>query len=248
MQIYGYTPSVAVAALGVVLFAIAFVGHVFSLFRYKTWYFSLLCFGTFMEIIGYVMRMLSSKSDPYSVPYFVVQYFFIVVAPVFFSAAIYIILSKMIQQLGRSYSPIPPKAILWTFITCDVVATVVQILGAGLVGSAYSSHKNPNTYNNILLAGLAFQVFDFLVFVILFSWFLMKAWGAMSSSLKQFAIATMVATLAVYLRTCFRLAETAQVIQSATSRASQLLTVIHRACKNPFLHMRYTSAASSLRR
>jgi hypothetical protein len=248
MQIYGYTPSIAVGVLGVVLFAIAFVGHVFLVFKHKTWYFSLLCFGTFMEIIGYVMRILSSKSDPYSVPYFVVQYFFIVVAPVFFSAAIYIILSKMIQQLGKNYSPIPPKAILWTFVTCDVVATVVQILGAGLVGSAYSAHKNPNTYNNILLAGLAFQVFDFLVFVVLFSWFLMKAWGAMSSSLKQFAVATMVATLAVYLRTCFRLAETAQVNRFANSRGSQMLTVILRACRNPCHHMRYTSAVSNLRR
>lgn len=192
------------------LFAIAFVGHVFLLFRHKTWYFSLLCLGTFMEIIGYVMRILSSKKDPYSVPFFVVQYFFIVVAPVFFSAAIYVILSKLIQQVGREYSPVPPKLILWTFVTCDVIATVVQILGAALVGSAYSNQKNPNTFNNILLAGLAFQVFDFLIFVILFCWFLSKTWSVMSSSTKQFAAATLVATLAVYLRTCFRLAETAQ--------------------------------------
>jgi hypothetical protein len=221
LQIYGYTPAIALGTLGVALFAIAFAGHVFLLFKHKTWYFSLLCFGTFMEVIGYVMRILSAKEDPYSVPFFVVQYFFIVVAPVFFSAAIYVLLSKMIQRLGKEHSPVPPKLILWTFITCDVIATIVQILGAALVGSAYSNHKNPNTFNNILLAGLAFQVFDFLIFVILFSWFLSKAWNVMSSSMMQFATATMVATLAVYLRTCFRLAETAQVSASAAPCTSE---------------------------
>ena len=35
-----------------------------------------------MEVIGYIARTLSSKNDPYSIPFFVVQYFFIVVAPV----------------------------------------------------------------------------------------------------------------------------------------------------------------------
>lgn len=225
-QIYGYTPAIALGALGVALFAIAFVGHVFLLLTYKTWYFSLLCVGTLMEIIGYVMRILSSKKDPYSVPFFVVQYFFIVVAPVTFSAAIYVILSKMIQRVGKEYSPVPPKLILWTFITCDIIATIVQILGAGLVGSAYSNQKNPNTFNNILLAGLAFQVFDFLIFIILFSWFLSKAWKVMSSSMRQFAVATMFATLAVYLRTCFRLAETAQAIIPAALCASYVLTAV----------------------
>ena len=35
-----------------------------------------------MEIVGYVARILSSRRDPYNVIYFVIQYFFIVVAPV----------------------------------------------------------------------------------------------------------------------------------------------------------------------
>ena len=200
------------------LFTIAFVAHVLLILKHKTWYFSLVCLGTFMEIIGYIMRILSSKKDPYSVPFFVVQYFFIVVAPVFFSAAIYVILSRWIKQVGREYSPVPPKLILWAFIACDVIATVVQILGAALVGSAYSSQKNPNAFNNVLLAGLAFQVFDFFIFVVLFSFVLWKSRKAISPDLKRFGMATLVATLAVYLRTCFRLAETAQVSGSLLAK------------------------------
>ena len=53
------------------------------------------------------------------------QYFFIVVAPVFFSAAIYSLASVMITIYGREYAPMPPKLVLWIFIVCDVVATIV---------------------------------------------------------------------------------------------------------------------------
>lgn len=86
----------------------------------------------------------------------------------------------------------------------------MQIAGAALVGVAYSNGKDPTTPNNILLAGLAFQVFSFAVFIIVFVWFVLKSSKATTSEFKIFAAATFVATLAVYLRTIFRLAETAE--------------------------------------
>ena len=133
-----YTPSLAVGVLGVVLFLIALVAHFYLLLRHRTWYFSPVLVGTIMEIIGYVFRILSSQQDPYSVPWFVVQYFFIVIAPVFFSAAIYAIVSVLINTYGREYSPIPPIVVLAVFITSDVVATIVQIAGAALeIGRAH---------------------------------------------------------------------------------------------------------------
>ncbi|KAF7189313.1 Efflux pump himE [Pseudocercospora fuligena] len=208
--IYGYTPSLAVGVLGVVLFVIATAAHLYLLIRHRTWYFTPMLVGTVMEVVGYVFRLLSSQQDPYSVPWFVVQYFFIVIAPVFFSAAIYTIVSIMINIYGHDHAPLPPKAILATFITCDVVATIVQIAGAALVGVAYSNQKNPTTYNHILLAGLAFQVFSFAVFLIILAWTLSKARNSPRSIDKGFITGVIVATIAVYLRTCFRLAETAE--------------------------------------
>lgn len=163
-----------------------------------------------MEIIGYVFRLLASQRNPYAVSYFVAQYFCIVVAPVFFSAAIYTIISVMINVVGRKYAPLSPRLILWIFIVCDVVATAIQITGAALVGRAYSAQNDPTTANNILLAGLAFQVFSFALFLLCFGSFLYKAWRGVSRGLKIFAAAVLIAALAVYLRTCFRLAETAE--------------------------------------
>jgi hypothetical protein len=212
-----YTPSLAVGVLGVILFLIALVAHLYLLLRHRTWYFSTVLVGTLMEVVGYIFRILSSQQDPYSVPWFVVQYFFIVVAPVFFSAAIYAVVSVLINTYGRQYSPIPPKVVLGIFITCDVVATIVQIAGAALIGVAYSNRKNPTTPNNILLAGLAFQVFSFAVFLTVLSWTLWKARNSTVKVSHYFLAALIVATLAVYLRTCFRLAETAEGLQQFLS-------------------------------
>ncbi|GAB7335242.1 hypothetical protein MBLNU13_g07656t1 [Cladosporium sp. NU13] len=215
--IYGYTPSLAVGVLGVVLFAIALAAHLFLLLRRRTWYFSTVVVGTAMEIVGYAFRILSSQQNPYSVPWFVVQYFFIVVAPVFFSAAIYSLVSVMISIYGREYAPMPPKLVLWVFIVCDVAATIIQVAGAALVGIAYSNQEDPTTPNNILLAGLAFQVFSFAVFLVVLFWTLVKARKSPASISRSFIAALVVATLAVYLRTCFRLAETAEGLMASLS-------------------------------
>jgi hypothetical protein len=205
-----YVPSFALGVLAVILFTIALAAHTYLLFRHRTWYFSTVVVGTVMEVIGYIFRILASKINPYAVSYFVAQYFCIVVAPVFYSAAIYTLISVMISHVGREYAPLPPKVILWTFVACDVIATVIQITGAALVGTAYSNGKDPNTPNNILLAGLAFQVFSFAIFIICLVWFLAKSHRATTRAFKVFAAAIFVATLAVYLRTCIRLAETAE--------------------------------------
>lgn len=128
----------------------------------------------------------------------------------FVQAAIYTLISIAIRRLGREYSLLGPRAVLAIFITSDVIATLVQITGAALIGSAESNGKDPTTANDILLGGLAFQVFSFLVFIVLFLTFVWRSRAASSAQFKQFAAATMVATIAVYVRTVFRLAETAQ--------------------------------------
>lgn len=173
--------------------------------------------GTTMEIVGYIFRILSSQQDPYSVPWFVVQYFLIVTAPVFFSAAIYTLVSVMINIYGREYAPMPPKVILGVFIASDVVATIVQIAGAALVGVAYSNEENPTTYDHILLAGLAFQVVTFAIFLVVLAWTLVKARNSPATISNSFIVGLVVATLAVYLRTCFRLAETAEGLMQTLS-------------------------------
>ncbi|KAF2398071.1 RTA1 like protein [Trichodelitschia bisporula] len=222
--IYGYRPSLVVALLGVILFAISTILHSWQLKKYKTRTFSALVLtGLAMEVVGYIFRLLSSRKNPYNVIYFVVQYFFIVVAPVFFSAALYTVLSTLITKLGRQFSYFSPRLILMTFIGVDVLCTALQMAGAALIGKAQTDRKDPTSANNILLAGLAIQVASFFVFLVLMALFLLRARrqigekGVPGRVSKGFLISFIVATLLIYLRTVFRLAETAEGIYGALS-------------------------------
>ncbi|KAF2751334.1 RTA1 like protein [Sporormia fimetaria CBS 119925] len=200
------------AILGAALFLLAGIIHAWQLFKYRRWWFSTMLVGIIFEVVGYAFRCLSAKNDPYRVTYFVCQYFFIVVAPVFFAAAIYTVLTALINVTGRQYSPLlSPRIILWIFITCDVVATVVQILGAGLIGKAASNREDTTMPNNILLAGLAFQAASFLLFIVLFVVFMLKAKHVKTKIVsKMFYISFCVAVVLLYIRVIFRLAETSE--------------------------------------
>ena len=215
--IYGYTPALALAVVGAVTFGISTLLHLVQLIRYRTWYFAIIIVGAAMEVVGYIFRALSSRIDPYSVIYFVVQYFFIVCAPVFFSAAIYVVLSRFINKAGRQYAPLPPKVIVIVFVVLDIITTGIQIAGAALIGTAESHGKSPTTANNILLAGLAIQVFSFAVFFALLCACIWRtrqqkdrtAW-AISGRAQLLLLALVITSVLIELRTIFRLIETAQ--------------------------------------
>ncbi|KAK4093685.1 hypothetical protein Purlil1_2019 [Purpureocillium lilacinum] len=209
--IYGYTPAIALSAFAAAWFFLFLVVHTFQTVRLRSWWFVTFSVGLLFEIVGYVARSLSAERDPYHLIYFVLNYFFIVTAPVFLAAGIYTVLSALIPRLGSRYAFLPPKVILAFFITSDVTSTVVQVAGAALIGVRSSRRQDPTTANNILLGGLAYQVFAMGVFVILTATFLVRARRAIKDAgLTVFCAVFAVVTLLVYLRTAFRLAETAE--------------------------------------
>ncbi|KAJ5558469.1 RTA-like protein [Penicillium sp. DV-2018c] len=209
--IYGYTPSIALAAFAAAWFGIHFIIHLVRTIRIRSWWWIPFTVGLIFEIIGYIARSLSAKKNPYNLIYFILNYFFIVVAPVFLAAGIYTILSALISRVGRRYSFIPPGVILAFFITSDVISTIVQVAGASLVGVRSSRGEETETANNILLGGLAYQVFVMTCFVILVATFEFRARRVLrEQGLLLFCLVFSVATIMIYLRTCFRLAETAQ--------------------------------------
>ena len=110
----------------------------------------------------------------------------------------------------------PPKMVLAIFITSDVVTTIIQILGAALIGSAESKNEDPTLGKDILIAGLAIQVFDFFIFLIMTTRFLQKAKKVMweRAERRAFLLSFLTATIFVYLRTCFRMAEVSQGVQA----------------------------------
>lgn len=148
--------------------------------------------------------------------FFVIQYFFIVVAPVLFSAGIYLILNK-IMLAGNVKGLLTAKAILAVFIVFDVVTTIIQIAGAASIGNAESQGQDPTKANDVLLAGLAIQVASFAFFIIVLTAFVGRFLKSVAEKSEAFRNHSnrivwilIITSSLVELRTIFRLLETAQ--------------------------------------
>ncbi|KAH7321608.1 RTA1 like protein-domain-containing protein [Rhexocercosporidium sp. MPI-PUGE-AT-0058] len=219
--IYGYTPNFALCILGIIFFTLLFFAHLLQTLRSRLWSFISLTVACVMEVVGYAFRALSSRKDPYRITYFVVQYFLIVTAPVLISASIYVCLTKVLgwaTDAGLDLSTrtvlLRKKVVLWTFITIDIFCTILQITGAGLIGGATSKGKDPSTANNILLSGLAIQTAAYFVYLLLLAVVITAIYrdsGMVQKAKKSpFLGVLALASILIFIRTIFRLAETSQ--------------------------------------
>ncbi|GKT96269.1 parasitic phase-specific protein psp-1 [Colletotrichum tofieldiae] len=93
-SILRYQPSIPASGTFIAFFALALVVHAIEGIKWKTWGFmaSMIC-GCVLEIVGYVGRLLI-HDNPFDFEGFLMQIICITVAPVFFSAAIYVLLSQ----------------------------------------------------------------------------------------------------------------------------------------------------------
>ncbi|GAA5973847.1 hypothetical protein JCM11641_003190 [Rhodosporidiobolus odoratus] len=222
--IYGYVPSESLAVMALLTFGLVFLNHLSWLAKDRTTrlFYGLFLLGSSCEIVGYSCR-LQSHFSPYYVKYFVVQYFFIVVAPVFYQAGLYIALAQALRRLdhyGSTLLRFEPKILMWGMVVADIVTTVIQVVGAALIGVAESarfsssstSSLNSDQANDILLAGLSVQTVSFLAFIVLLLLCIFRSQRTFTANHlpKRFSVLLFVSALLLLLRTTFRLAETAQ--------------------------------------
>ncbi|CAG8891445.1 unnamed protein product [Penicillium nalgiovense] len=124
----------------------------------RTWTFlAALGIGTLMEAAGYVGRILM-HDNPWSTSGFRLQIFCLILAPTFIAAGIYLTLKHIIIYIGPRYSRMNPKLFTWVFIGSDVGSIVLQAAGGGVANAAGTDQAMINTGNNIIIAGIAFQV------------------------------------------------------------------------------------------
>lgn len=145
------------------------------------------------------------------------------IGPAFFSAAIYLTLSRLIVIYGQQKARFRPQVYTYVFITFDVIALVLQAAGGAVasVASAYSSLQNTGVH--IMVGGLAWQVFSLALFGLLsldFWWRVIHSPPG-SEPMNQtfellrsrrsfqplFMIAIFLAGLFIFVRSVFRCAE-----------------------------------------
>ncbi|KAF1816639.1 putative sphingoid long-chain base transporter RSB1 [Eremomyces bilateralis CBS 781.70] len=225
---WGYLPSLAANSLFTALFALTVVAFVVQSVVYRSFHgftIAMIC-GSLLEMIGYIGRVMA-HSKPFAEDPYLLQIICLTIAPAFYAAGIYLLLKRVVLSISSAASPIPARYYPRIFIPCDVASLLLQAIGGGIAASASHSDRDPTAGNNIMIAGLAFQVFTMLMFIIfslVFAWrvySLMRSQGAdaaleqgaglatlrSSFKFKAFIVTLSFATLCIFTRCVYRVAE-----------------------------------------
>ncbi|KAJ6472910.1 RTA1-like protein [Mycena vitilis] len=216
---YGYVPQVAVAILFLALFGISTILHVGQATYFRLWWlFPTAALCGVGELIGWGARLWSSISPTASTP-FTMQISCTIIAPTPLLAATFMIFARIVEQLGTSYSRLTPRLYRhFNFLTCDIVALVVQGVGGGLASSA-TTLDGANQGARIMLGGIAFQFAVIIVFSTLAVDFMQryirdrpvrtdgKLRGVLAPRLKSLLTGLAFSTTTLFIRSVYRIVE-----------------------------------------
>lgn len=185
--------------------------HIFQGIKMKTWGFmASMMAGCILEIIGYVGRLII-HDNPFDFIGFLLQIIMITIAPVFFSAAIYVLLSQVINFVDPNVSRFSPKYFYWIFIPSDIISLILQAVG-GAVSVVSTAKDDVKTGEDISIAGLVFQVVTLLCFVGLFIDYVIRASKSparyrLTKPILTFLFFLFLSTIFILIRCGYRIAE-----------------------------------------
>lgn len=156
---YGYTPNLGGNIFFATIFGLCAFYHLITGLRSKAWTFMIaLTLGSAMELAGYIGRILMHY-NPWNNSGFELQIICLILAPSFVAASIYWSLKHIVLCLGPEYSRIRPNLYPWIFIGCDIGSILLQAAGGGVAAAAKKTNQSMlSAGNNIMMAGIAFQV------------------------------------------------------------------------------------------
>ena len=130
------------------------------------------------------------------------------IAPVFYTASIYVTLSKTIVYLDPTLSRFKPQLFYWFFIPFDLVCLALQAAG----GAMSTSSDGNDLGVNISMAGLVLQVVVLVLFIGTFSDYMFRYWRTGRAShfswrLKAFFAGLCTSIILILTRCVYRVAE-----------------------------------------
>ncbi|KAJ3558818.1 hypothetical protein NM688_g698 [Phlebia brevispora] len=160
-----YVPTEWVCIILVALFGVSTAIHTVQAIWYRMWWlFPTVILAGCGEVIGWTGRLWSSLNIPNQQP-FMMQIVATILAPTPLLAAIFIIFGRITQRLGARYSRLSPRLYSRIFLTCDIIALIIQGAGGGIAAGANNNTNQANSGANIMLAGIVFQLSALLAFV-----------------------------------------------------------------------------------
>jgi len=165
-SLYGYVPTLYVCALFVALFGLSTLIHLGQVFRYRLWWLlPTVVLAGLLEVLGWTGRLWSSKNPELLAP-FLMEIVATLIAPTPLAAANFVILGKIIGQLGSRYSRLSPRWYTIVFCTCDILSLVIQSIGGAAASTAFNNGKSPTAGGNIMLGGIVLQMVAITIYVL----------------------------------------------------------------------------------
>ncbi|KIN94344.1 hypothetical protein M404DRAFT_35163 [Pisolithus tinctorius Marx 270] len=165
---YNYVPTEWICITFVTLFAINTVLHLFQSRKFRMWWLiPTVILADILEILGWSARLWSSISPALLTP-FEIQLVGTILAPTPFLAANFVILGKIIIQLGPQYSRLSPKLLQ------DVICLIIQAVGGAYAANEVNQGQNPDNGGNIMLVGVTIQSCAMALYVLCAGEFLLR--------------------------------------------------------------------------
>ncbi|KAE8154591.1 RTA1 like protein-domain-containing protein [Aspergillus avenaceus] len=167
---YPYDPDQSVPIFFAVVFGISAILTTFQYFWKRCWYWFPMVIAALMEAIGYICRSYSAHHQ-YNEGSFDAQYLLIFLGPTVMAAACYMTLSRIIlhatrpEHITRRTLWITPRFMTPIFVTCDIIAIIIQLIG-GVCAISHTESTVKLGYN-IAKAGLVVQLVTFGFFTVL---------------------------------------------------------------------------------
>jgi hypothetical protein len=166
---------------------------------------------------------LLSKTPTKTIPLTPPPKVLITIGPVFFAAAIYVLLHQTILSVSPTASTARFNPIWYPriFIPCDIISLVLQAAGGAM---SATSNGQSQAGVDIALAGLIFQVITLTFFVVCVADYVVRSRGVwkrqkFAGRFVVFVGATAGATMLIFVRCCYRVYE----LSEGYSRDSEAL-------------------------
>lgn len=168
---------------------------------------------------GYIARILLWQ-NPFSDAGFKMNVVLLTFAPAFFTAGIYLLLKQFCLTFGPQFSRLRPHLYTYIFISCDILSIILQGSGGSLSAAAPDGDNTLlNIGEDIMIAGLVFQVVTLLIFAVLAGDVFFSMWKhraelpaetaplRASKKFRLFIGATVLSFLCILIRCSYRIAE-----------------------------------------
>ncbi|PRP79006.1 hypothetical protein PROFUN_13248 [Planoprotostelium fungivorum] len=214
-NLYGYEPSVPLATIAVISYALAVtIGTILTIY-YRQWNMLVLTGSGIADVLGYALR-ISSAQKPGQLTLYIGTTLFILLPPTVAATISYGTLAKMMERSGSKTKLFTPKITKWGFLVTDVSAFFLQASGGGLM--ARSGTANAGRF--IIVFGLFVSLACFIFFEGLTIWANIKArkmldFGEEAPKWHHLFIALHLSMLMLIIRSVYRVAEFAPGYHSA---------------------------------